>query len=85
MPLYEHISGERVRTVAGGPEDQRLAASPSWSLVDETGEEPVVVKSARRKRPPMPKNPPASAADVDDAPREATGRGTAVVNLGGDA
>lgn len=32
MPLHVHTSGERVRTVPGSAEDDRLTAHPAWHL-----------------------------------------------------
>ena len=33
MPLYEHVDGERKRTVPGSYEDRRVAGNPDWSVV----------------------------------------------------
>lgn len=65
MPLYErygdnHEVVERVHTVAGSRNDERLAASDAWKLVDEEAEQAPSAPTVA----PLPKRstakPPAS-------------------------
>jgi hypothetical protein len=57
-PLYErygdnHEVAERVRTVAGSPNDARLANSPAWKAVDESAQD--AAAPAAPAAAPLPK------------------------------
>jgi len=75
VPLYEHRDAEgniveRVRPVEGSREDQRLAASPSWTLVEETPvAEPTATAPAAAPAGTVPTGP---APTPTEAPRSGT-------------
>ena len=67
MPLYErygenHEVVERVQTVAGSRNDARLANSPNWKAVDESGEATSAAPTPATAAPLPQRSPKAAPA-----------------------
>jgi len=71
VPLYEHRDTggnivERVRPVEGSREDQRLATSPNWTLVEESpaAEPATTATTAAAPAATVPTGPPPATTEA---------------------